>query len=285
VKKIKGAKKIIFAAVSAAAIAAILLFMASCGIIRAETAVIVAGSTSVQPYVEVLAEEYYRLYQNIADVQGGGSSMGITAVNEGTANIGMSSRPLRGAELELWSVEIARDALAIIVHPQNPVKNLTLEEIRRIYTGEINNWSMVGGKNREIYVVAREEGSGTRGAFEELVMGESRITQGAITFNSNGAVRQTVSSGLDFIGFISLGLVNETVSAIELNGVEASRDNVMNGSYELFRSFIFVTIEEPESGGAIDQFIRFILSPEGQEVLKDEGLIPGLDVEVGAEID
>jgi phosphate transport system substrate-binding protein len=264
-------KKIIKAAIISAA-ACLISMAASCGG-GSETAVIVAGSTSVQPYVEMLAEEYKGLYDKNADVQGGGSSAGIQAVESGIADIGMSSRALRESEWQtLWSVEIARDGLAIIIHPENPVKDLTIREIQGIYTGEIDNWRALGGTDAKIHVFAREEGSGTRSAFEELVMSEKRVTLKAMVMNSNGAVRQSISADKNSIGFISLGLVDDTVSAISLNGTEASWANVMDGEYALFRSFLFVTREEPE--GDAKQFIDFVLSPGGQRLLTDEGLIP-----------
>ena len=252
------------------------MFMSSCGG-RSETAVTIAGSTSVQPYVEMLAQKYFELYDKNVDVQGGGSSAGIQAVGHGTASIGMSSRPLRGDELELWSAEIARDGLALIINPQNPVKNLTLEEIRGIYAGEIDNWSVLGGLDARIHVFAREEGSGTRGAFEELVMNGGRITLKALVMNSNGAVRQSISTDKNSIGFISLGLVNNTVEALRLGGVAATWENVTNGSYSLFRSFLIVSEKEPE--GLAKQFIDYILSPDGQKILVSEGLIPGSHAE------
>jgi len=246
----------------------------SCGG-KSDAHVIVAGSTSVQPYIELLAEEYMLLYpeKNI-DIQGGGSSAGITAAETGTADIGMSSRYLRRSEEELWSVEIARDGLAVIVHPNNPVTDLTLEQIRGIYTAGITNWSEIGGRQARIHIIAREEGSGTRTAFEDMVMSDiQRITPRAIIQDSNGAVRQLVAGDINSIGFISLGLVDNTVKAIKLNGIAATRENVLNGSYSLFRPFLFVTKDIPPTGYTMD-FINYILSPAGKELMINEGLIP-----------
>jgi phosphate transport system substrate-binding protein len=246
------------------------LLSASCG--RSEANVIVAGSTSVQPYAEILAEEYALLYPDSGiDVQGGGSSAGITAAESGTADIGMSSRNLKESEMSLWHIEIARDGLSIIIHPDNPVKNLTLEQVRGIYTGNRINWSAVGGNDAKIHLIAREEGSGTRGAFEDLVMGSEFITPKAIVQNSNGSVRQLISGDKYSIGFISLGLVNENVKAVSLDGAAPTSENVLNYSYPLFRSFIFVSAGEPE--GLTKQFIDFVISPAGQEILRKEGLV------------
>jgi len=248
----------------------------ACGV-RAENAIIVAGSTSVQPYAEILAEEFEHLTPGmVIEIQGGGSSAGITAAQSGTADIGMSSRHLKESEeaLGLWEVEIAKDGLAVVVHPSNPVSDLLMEEIRDIYTQSITHWSDLGGRDAKIHVIAREEGSGTRSAFEELVMDGQRITPRAIVQNSNGAVRQLVADDPNAIGFISLGLADHTVKALWLDGTAATRENVINGSYRLYRPFLFVTQTEPEPEGLIARFIDYILSPAGQELLSREGLIP-----------
>ncbi|MCL2880293.1 MAG: phosphate ABC transporter substrate-binding protein [Treponema sp.] len=240
---------------------------------RDEHDVIVAGSTSVQPYAEVLAEEYMIQHpQNAVDIQGGGSSAGITAAETGTADIGMSSRALDDTEQYLWSVEIAKDGLAMIVNPKNPIQNLSLAQIRGIYTTDIKKWSELGGTDTKIHIISREEGSGTRTSFEELIMGNSRITPKAIIQDSNGAVRQLVSDDPDSIGFLSLGLVDHTVKALDLDGIAATRENILNGSYGLLRSFLFVSKHQPVDI-AMD-YINFVLSPEGQRILSNEGLIP-----------
>lgn len=234
---------------------------------------IVAGSTSVQPYAEVLAEEYMILNPDYQiDIQGGGSSAGITAAQSQSADIGMSSRGLKDEENSLWSIEIAKDGLVIIVHPENSVDNLDLEQIKDIYTGQITEWSQVGGSNSKIHLIAREEGSGTRSAFTELVMGDEEITPKAIVQDSNGSVMQLVSGDPNAIGFISLGLVNDEVKALDLDGVEATAENIMNDSYKLARPFLFVTNNEPT--GLTKSFIDFTLSIEGQQLLSNEGLVP-----------
>jgi len=241
---------------------------------------IIAGSTSVQPYVEILVEEYVVLHPDkLIDVQGGGSSAGIQAVESHTAEIGMSSRNLKDTEKDLWSIEITKDALAIIINPGNPVNSLTLEEIRGIYAADYDNWSQLGGPDARIHVIAREEGSGTRSAFEELVMDERRITPRAIVQDSNGSVRQLVSDDPFSIGFISLGLVDvgeRPVKALRINDAAPTKNNVLNGDYALYRSFLFVALEKPS--GNVMEFIDFIRSPDGQRIMSDEGLIPEFGV-------
>lgn len=258
-----------------AAIALLVLLMcvlSACGGMR-DSAVIVAGSTSVQPYAELLVEEFALRYPNSRiDVQGGGSSAGITAAESGAAEIGMSSRALKESERDLWSAEIAKDGLAIIISPDNPLGNLTLEQIRNIYTGAVTNWNELGGRDARIHIISREEGSGTRSAFEELVMDKSYITPKAIIQDSNGAVRQLVASDKNSIGFISLGLVDETVKAVKLGGIEPTWETVSDGSYSLYRPFLFISAGEPT--GQAKQFIEFTLSQEGQNILINEGLVP-----------
>lgn len=246
--------------------------LAACG--KTESSgMIVAGSTSVQPYAEILAEEYMILNpESPIDIQGGGSSAGITAAKTQSAAIGMSSRSLREDELDLWQIEIARDGLVLIVNPKNPIEDLSLDQIRAIYAGTITEWSQLGGPSSKINLIAREEGSGTRSAFTELVMGEVEITPKAIVQDSNGSVMQLVAGDPNAIGFISLGLVNDQVKALALDGVEATAENIMNDTYKLVRGFLFVTKHEPTD--LTKSFIDFILSSEGQKILRNEGLIP-----------
>ena len=269
--------KKIRAAVIAVITAFFFMGMTTACVGRSESGIIVSGSTSVQPYAEILAEEYGLHHPDKeVDVIGGGSSAGIQAAEAGTADIGMSSRTLKESEEWLWSVEIAKDGLALIIHPDNPVANLTLEQVRAIYALEITKWSELGANlpDAKIHVITREEGSGTRSAFEDLVMDNKRITPKAIVQDSNGAIKQAVGNDKNSIGFISLGVVDANVKALQLDGVAATWDNVVNGSYALFRPFLFVTDGEPT--GLAKDFIDYILSPQGQQLLISEGLIPNM---------
>ena len=265
--KLKMTKKSVLLLISVVSV----LLLTACGR-GAGSTVIVAGSTSVQPYAEVLAENYAILFPDRSvDIQGGGSSTGIRAAQSGTADIGMSSRGLTGEELEMWNIVIARDGLAIIVHPNNPVDGLTQEQVRRIYTGAITNWREVGGNDNKIHVITREEGSGTRGAFEDMLMEDSFITSRAIVQNTNGSVRQLVSNDVNSIGFLSLGLADNTVKALALGNVEPTWENVLHGRYTLYRPFYFVSAEDPVD--YIKEFIDFTMSDEGQQLLMLEGLV------------
>ncbi len=230
---------------------------------------VLAGSTSVQPLAEELAEEFRAKYPRVRiQVQGGGSSAGIAAARSGAADIGTSSRELKPEERGLHEVTIALDGIAIVVHPKNPVTGLTLEQVRRIYTGEITDWKQVGGPAAPIMVVTREAGSGTRGAFEDLVMGGRRISTKAIVQGSTGAVRSSVAQAAGAIGYISLGALDRTVKAVPLDGVRPTGDNVKNRTYKLARPFLFLTREAPK--GLAKAFIDFVLSKEGQRVVAAE---------------
>ena len=232
-----------------------------------------AGSTSIQPFADKWAEVFMEAHPDYGvNVQGGGSSAGIQACKSGACQIGMSSRDLKGDEKDLVEIVVARDGLALIVHPSNPVRGAKIEEIKQIFAGDLRNWKLLGGRDRGITVVTREEGSGTRGAFQELVMGKTRIFGGAITEDSNGTVREIVAHDPYSIGFISLGLVNEQVRALALDGAVPSEAHIADGSYKLVRPFLFVSRGEPT--GQAKTFVDFVLSDEGQALIRKEGLLP-----------
>lgn len=232
----------------------------------------VVGSTSVQPFAEVLAEEYMSHHsQEKIYVQGGGSSAGIQAVRTEAAEVGMSSRALMPDERELISVPIAYDAIAIIVHPTNPLTNLSIDQIKGIFSRRMTNWREAGGRNHPLTLVTREEGSGTRESFQHFIMGKTEISLAALVQDSNGAIRQVVADDPNAIGYISLGLVNHRVKALQIDGVEASVENIKKRRYQFVRPFLFVFKTQPQ--GIAKNFLDYILSPEGQKLLVQEGLV------------
>ncbi len=233
----------------------------------------VAGSTSVQPFAEMVAELYMKKNPKIRiNVQGGGSSAGIQAVKSGACAIGTSSRNLKPDELSLVSTLIAKDGIVIVVNGRNPVTGLTIEQIQGIFTGRIKNWSEVGGIQKPITPITREEGSGTRSSFQELVMGTEFFSDDALVQDSNGAIREIVASDPAAIGYISFGLVDNRVKPLRIAGVTPSLETMETGQYNLVRPFLFVTRTAP--AGPVKDFIDFVLNPEGQASLKNEGLIP-----------
>lgn len=234
----------------------------------------VAGSTSVQPFSEVLAQEFIKNHLGVKiDVQGGGSSQGIQAVTGGAADIGASSRELKPDEKASGLVEttIALDGIAVIVHPSNQINEITLNDLKDVYLGKIANWKELGGIDSPITVVCREAGSGTRGAFEELVMNKENISNQVIIQNATGAVKTTVAGDEKAIGFVSMAAINQDVKTLKIDGIEASIANVKNGNYKISRPFLYLTKGQPQ--GLTKAFIDYVLSDEGQALMQEEGAI------------
>lgn len=234
--------------------------------------VIIAGSTSVMPFTEKLAEHFMIDHPLIAvDVQGGGSTAGIQACLNKTVDIGMSSRELKQEEKVLKEITICRDGISIVVHPMNRINALTLDQVKSIFSGRIKTWSELGWVNRRIDAVTREEGSGTRASFEELVMRGGDIDDGIMVQDSNGSVKEVVATDPYAIGYISLGLVDKRVKPLSVNGVMPTVETIRAKKYRLVRPFVFVTLEEVSDPARA--FIQFVLSRDGQNILKKEGLI------------
>ena len=237
----------------------------------------VVGSTTVQPLAELLAEGFESMNPDLVIyVQGGGSSVGVTSAAEGTADIGMASREIKESELQehpdLAIHTIARDGIAIVTEPTATVAELSMEQVRGIFAGEITNWSEVGGSDMVITVVAREEGSGTRAAFEELVMGDALITGSAILQPSNGAVRTTVTVTPGSIAFLSFGYLDDSTLPIAVDGTLPTEENAANGSYTVVRPLNMLTLGQPR--GAVAAWLEFIMSADGQAIVSAEGYLP-----------
>jgi phosphate transport system substrate-binding protein len=235
-----------------------------------------AGSTTVQPLAEELAEAFMKLNPDVViEIQGGGSSVGITSAGEGTVDIGNASREIKSSEFEkfpdLQVFTIAYDGIAIVTHPDTKLDTLSVEQVRDIFAGEITNFSEAGGPNAPIVVVAREEGSGTRAAFEELVMeyGEEKvITERALLQQSNGQVRTTVSTTPNSIGFLSFGFLDASTRGVPIDGVEPMVSNVKNGSYTIFRPLNMLTNGAPND--LAQAFLDYILSDDGQAIVAEK---------------
>lgn len=248
------------------------LLLAGCSRDQQKT-VKLMGSTSIQPFAEELGREFdTKNPGRKIQVEGGGSTAGIQAVADGLADIGTCSRDLNPDEAGRYTtVVIARDGVAVVVHPDNPVKALSTEQIRKIFAGGITNWKEVGGKDAGILLVTREEGSGTREAFMHLVMGKEQIARSALSQASNGAIKAMVKGDPAAIGYMSLGQVGHELKAVRVDGEEATASGVLVGKYKLARPFLFVTKGPPKPD--TQAFIDFVLSADGQKLLESEGLI------------
>ena len=236
----------------------------------------ISGSTSVGPLAEKLAFKYEENNDTKIEINQIGSSAGITNAISGVSEIGMSSRDLKQEEIDsgLSETVIAYDGIVVVTHPTNKVKDLTLEQVKKIFTGEVNNWQELGGEDLEIVVVSREDGSGSRDSFQEIVdFSSGELVRSAIVASGNGNIKTTVAMNKHAVGFISFEYIDDTISTIDINGVQATADNVLQQKYKLSRPFLFVNKEENLTDAG-QQFIDFILSPDGQVIVSETGAIP-----------
>lgn len=237
-----------------------------------------SGSTTVQPLAEKLAIAFMAANPKVKVViQGGGTAAGITSANNGTVDIGGASRELTKDDPLLVTHLLARDGIAIIVNPANPVNGLTKIQIRDIFSGAITNWNQVGGPDKDIHVAAREEGSGTRTAFQELVMGKDasgnniNIVKNAILQSSSGAILQVVKSDSQVISFDSFGYLDNSVKALAIDGVSATSENAKSGTYPVVRPLYFLTRTQPT--GLVKAFIDYCTGTDAQKIITSEGYI------------
>jgi len=236
----------------------------------------ISGSTSVGPLAEKLAAKYTEEDNTNIEINQIGSSAGITNAISGVSEIGMSSRDLKEEERAngLNEVVIAYDGIVVVTHPSNKVKDLTMEQIKQIFTGEVTNWNELGGDDLEIVVVSREDGSGSRDAFQEIVEYSSgELIRNSIIASGNGNIKTTVANNKHAVGFISFEYIDDSISTIDINGVEATAENVLQEKYSLSRPFLFV-YKEGQLTDAGQRFIDFILSEEGQLIAAEAGAIP-----------
>lgn len=241
----------------------------------------ITGSTTVLPIAQQAADVFMNKHSKVnIQVSGGGSSVGIQAVVTNTADIGMASRELKDKEKtsypNLVLHVIASDGIAIIVHESNTVSELTGEQIRKIYKGEITNWKEVGGTDKSIVVVNRDSASGTREFFHEQVMKKENFTKTALEKNSNGAIKTTVQGTPGAIGYVSIGYVDAKVKALKVsvggNFEEPTVQNVLDGKYPIARNLNMFT--NGEATGLAKEYLDFIKSAEGQKLVEDEGFVP-----------
>lgn len=236
----------------------------------------ISGSTSVGPLAEKIADKYMNINDVKIEINQIGSSAGITNAINGVSEIGMSSRDLEEEEKAsgLNETIIAYDGIVVVTHPTNKVKNLTMDQVKQVFTGEVTNWKELGGEDLEIVVVSREDGSGSRDAFQEIVGYTSgELVRSALIASGNGNIKTTVATNKHAVGFISFEYIDSSISTLNINGVEATAENVLQKKYSLSRPFLFVH-KEDNLTAAGQQFIDYILSPEGQAIVEETGAIP-----------
>jgi phosphate transport system substrate-binding protein len=252
----------------------------SCTDPGAENGLTIKGSTTVLPVVQIAAEVYMdRNPQADLSVQGGGSGVGIASLIDGTTRLASSSRKIKDRELQgardsgisLHETIIAMDGIAVVVNPSNRIQNLTVSQIRAVYTGATSNWKELGGEDLEIVVLSRDTSSGTFEAFEKLALGGRKVRTDALVTASNQVVNMTVAQTPGAIGYLGFGYVSDKVRAVNVNGVDPGIQSIRSGRYPLSRPLYIYTRGRP--AGEAKRFLDFLLSEEGQRLVREQGFI------------
>ncbi len=233
------------------------------------------GSTSMEKVIGYLSEAYMDKNSDVkVTYNPTGSGAGIQAVQEGRCDIGLASRNLKDEEkADLNETVVAIDGIAVIVNPENPVADLTVEQIAQVYTGEVTNWQEVGGEDAPIVCIGREAASGTRDGFESIT-GTADSCKYAQELTSTGDVVQTVSSNPNAIGYASLASISDNVRTISVEGVTPSDETILSGDYKIQRNFVLVTKKDKELTGSAKDFFDFCMSSESDEYITKAGAVP-----------
>ena len=242
--------------------------------------VTIKGSTTVLPIAQACAEEYMMKNSSVdISVQGGGSGVGIASIIDGTADIGDASRPIKDKELDKAvsmgvtpkAHVVAMDGIAVVINPSNPVRALTKEQLKKIFTGGISDWSQIGGSGGRIVVVSRDSASGTFEAFNNLALDKAKVRPDALLQASNQAVGTAVAKTPGAIGYVGLGYLTDSIKAIPINGIAATKETVLSGEYPLSRPLFMYTNGSPS--GAVKDFIDFVVSSQGQRLAEENGYV------------
>ncbi|MCD4819728.1 MAG: PstS family phosphate ABC transporter substrate-binding protein [Candidatus Cloacimonetes bacterium] len=254
------------------------LFMVFCT--QKSTSIDIAGSTTVLPIVQAIAEIFMDLNPEInVSVRGGGSSIGIKSAIDETIDIGNSSREIKDNEIEilqeknkeLKKIAIAQDAITMIVHKSNKIKNLSIVQLKKIYSGKITNWKELGGNNKNIIVISRDVSSGSFEVFYEKALKNSKLLTNCMMLASNNAVAGTVSYTPGAIGYVGRGYANQKHNILSLENISPTTKNVLNKTYPLSRKLFIFTTEQNKK--TVDMFINFVLSEKGQEIVEKQGYV------------
>ncbi|HOH97011.1 MAG TPA: phosphate ABC transporter substrate-binding protein [Candidatus Cloacimonadota bacterium] len=247
----------------------------------AQKTITCSGSTTVLPIAQAAAEAFMDKYPSVnVSVRGGGSGVGIAALQNGTIQIANSSRMIKSKELSQAKSKginptgyaIANDGIAVIVHKNNPVTDLTVKQIQDIYTGKIKNWNQLGGTNLPIVVISRDVASGTFEVFNEKALKGAKVDASAQMLASNNAIVNTVNTTPGAIGYVGLGYVSSDVKIVSVNKIMPSARTVKDASYSLSRKLYMYT--NGKATGNIAQFLGFIQGAEGQKIVENQGFIP-----------
>lgn len=254
-----------------------LTILAGCGSAAPSGSVSTDGSTSMEKVIGALGEAFQNDTGISFTYNPTGSGSGIKAVQEGRCDIGLSSRDLKAEEMEagLTGTVLAYDGIAIIVHPENPVSDLSLNAIAKIYTGEISNWSELGGKDAEIVLIGREAGSGTRDGFESITGTEDACNYRQ-ELTSTGDVITSVSQNPGAIGYASVASIKDTVKALTVDGVAATEESIKDGTYVVQRPFVLVTRADTPLSDAAFRFFTYVTSEDAKQIISDAGVVPAI---------
>lgn len=254
----------------------IVAMLTGCGTSGNENKIVATdGSTSMEKVIGYLSEAYMEENNDVKITYNPtGSGSGIKAVQEGRCDIGLSSRDLKDDEkAELTGTVVAIDGIAVIVNPENPVEDLTIEQISALYKGEVKNWNEVGGADAPVVLIGREAASGTRDGFESITQTED-LCQYSQELTSTGDVVQTVASNPNAIGYASLASVKGNVKKVKVEGVEATTETIQNGTYKIQRDFVFVTNNNTDLSGTAKEFFEFATSSEADDLIEKAGAVP-----------
>ncbi|BEQ13352.1 phosphate ABC transporter substrate-binding protein [Desulfoferula mesophila] len=248
---------------------------------QADDTITITGSTTVLPIAQKAAEVYMKKNPGVRiSVAGTGSGDGIKSVIDGTADIGDASRDMKAKEIKLAKEKgenpqkftVALDCIVPVVNPSNPITNLTIAQLKDIYTGKVKNWKAVGGQDKTIVVISRDSSSGTFEVWNHHVLGKkTRVRPDAQLQASNGAVAQAVAGNKYAIGYVGIGYLNDKLKGLTVNGVKASAKTAMDKTYPIARGLYMFTQSKPK--GQVAKFIEFVMSPEGQKIAVEEGFV------------
>ena len=257
------------------------LLVGAPGYAQAAQSIKMSGSTTVLPIAQKAAEVYMRMKPDVRiSVAGTGSGDGIKSVIDGTADIGNASRDMKSKEVKLAKSKgitpvrhtVALDCIVPVVNPANPVSNLSLAQLKDIYTGKIKNWKQVGGMDKPVVVISRDSSSGTFEVWNHKVLKKARVRPDAQLQASNGAVAQAVAGNKYAIGYVGIGYLNPKLKGLTVNKVKASAKTAMDKSYPIARALFMFTRGKPT--GVVKGFLDFVKSPKGQKIAADEGFVP-----------